>query len=235
VGDEQDLRDLHGVARPTRYDFRLVQGDGSTSIERPRLLLASRSPRRRSLLEEAGVAFEVVSSGIDDADLAPGASAPEHWVASLALLKGEAARRALGGRALGAIILGADTVVDSHGEIVGQPRDRDDAERILRRLMGGGHRVLSGAALVDGATGRRLTLTDSAQVRVGRIDEAELQAYLDSGEWSGKAGAYNLSERLAAGWPIAFEGDPSTIMGLPMRRLLPILSDALAGAWGDEP
>lgn len=235
MGDEQNLRDLHGVERPTRYDPRLVQGDGSNSSERPRLLLASRSPRRRSLLEEAGVAFEVVSSGIDDADLAPGAAAPEHWVASLALLKAEAARRALGGQAGSAIILGADTVVNSRGEIVGQPRDRADAERILRRLSGNAHRVLSGAALVEGATGRRLTLVDAAQVRVGRIEEAALLAYLDSGEWSGKAGAYNLSERLAAGWPIAYDGDPSTIMGLPMRRLLPILHDAFAGAWGDEP
>jgi septum formation protein len=65
--------------------------------------------------------------------------------------------------------------------------------------------------------------TDRATVRLGRIAPPEIDGYVASGQWRGKAGAYNLAERLEAGWPITYEGDPGTIMGLPMRRLAPLL------------
>ena len=80
------------------------------------------------------------------------------------------------------------------------------------------------ALLAAGGGGRSL-FWDSARVTVGAIDERALQAYLDSGEWRGKAGAYNLYERIEAGWPIQFEGDPTTIMGLPMRKLSQLLAE----------
>ena len=64
---------------------------------------------------------------------------------------------------------------------------------------------------------------DTATVTVGDIPGREVNAYVNSGQWRGKAGAYNLDERLEAGWPITFSGDPTTIVGLPMRRLLPLL------------
>jgi septum formation protein len=195
-----------------------------------RLLLATRSPRRHLMLEEAGVGFEPIGAAVDDGPLTPGACSPRQWAAALAYLKAEAARRTLAPGA-DALVLGADTIVVAGDAIIGQPIDEADAESIVRRLSNGPHLVISGVALVDAATGRRLLLADEALVQVGRIEEASLRGYIESGEWRGKAGAYNLSERLEAGWPIEYEGDPATIMGLPMHRLLPILDLALAGRW----
>jgi len=200
---------------------------------RRRLLLATKSARRRRLLEEAGIPFEPVGAAIDDGPLTPGACPPRHWAAALALLKAEAARRSIEAHD-DSLVLGADTIVVSGDEIIGQPVDEADAERIIRRLANRRHRVISGAALVESATGRRLLLADEARVRVGRIDDDSLRNYIESGGWRGKAGAYNLSERLEAGWPIEYEGDPATIMGLPMHRLLPILDLALAGRWWSD-
>jgi septum formation protein len=145
---------------------------------------------------------------------------------ALAYLKAAAAHKSTDTRRLAPgelVVLGADTVVVKRSgdetEFIGQPRDAADAERILRRLANGEHEVVTGVALVDAATGRRDLFCDRATVRVGAISEDTLAAYLASGEWAGKAGAYNLAERIEAGWPIEFDGDPATIMGLPMRML----------------
>jgi len=197
----------------------------------PRMLLASKSPRRRLLLEEAGLDYEVVESGVDDGQLVSGPVSPEQWVAALAYLKAAAASRQLSRESAGRVqsdtrsevIVGADTIVVDERRTIGQPRDRADAERILRLLIDGEHDVLTGVALLDPGTGRRDLLVDRAHVSVGSISESALALYLDSGDWRGKAGAYNLTERLAAGWPITFEGDPGTIMGLPIAALVPRL------------
>lgn len=197
----------------------------------PLILLASKSPRRRLLLDQAGLDHEVIESGVDDGQLVSGSVTPEQWVAALAYLKAAAALNRLPLRgpanppsARPQVILGADTVVVDDDRIIGQPRDRADAERILRILIDGEHEVLTGVALIDPLTGRREMFTDRSDVTVGNISDAALGEYLDSGEWRGKAGAYNLSERLHAGWPITFTGDPGTIMGLPIEALVPRLA-----------
>lgn len=191
----------------------------------PALLLASKSPRRADLLRRAGVAFEVVDSGVDDGALAkPPETPPSHWVAALAHLKARAAR----GRAASpdAVVLGADTMVVKQGRLIGQPADEDEAREIIESLQRGEHEVMTGVALLF-PRGRRVVFTDVARVRVGEIARERIDAYVASGLWRGKAGAYNLEERLAEGWPIEHAGDPGTIMGLPMRRLLPALDRAI--------
>lgn len=199
---------------------------------RRRLFLASRSARRRRLLEEAGIAHEVRDSGIDDGALSPAPGLhPAAWVRALAYMKARAAALRLGAReASGAIVLGADTVVVKDGAVIGQARDERDAERILRTLAGGRHRVVTGVALVDLDRGRRRLLHDVAEVEVGPLPEDLIWAYMASGGWRGKAGAYNLMERVEAGWPIRYAGDPGTIMGLPMRGLAPTLRTMLGDA-----
>lgn len=194
----------------------------------PRLLLASQSPRRRQLLAESGLRFEVVDSGVDDGQLGqpgPGVSAAA-WVTSLAYLKAAAARdrlRRLGGPAslAGATILGADTVVACDDRLIGKPRDAEDARAIIERLENRDHDVLTGVALLGG--GARRLFADRATVHVGVIGAERVRAYIESGRWRGKAGAYNLEEQVAVGWPIHWHGDPGTVMGLPMRRLRPML------------
>jgi len=201
----------------------------------PRLRLASRSPRRRELLHSAGFEHEVVDAGIDDGQLASGHSTAEQWVTALSYLKARAGWERLGSpERSGAVVLGADTVVSKNGRIIGQPRDESDARQIIESLENGEHTVLTGVTLIcSDSTQRtadrpdrpmlRRTFTDAARVKVGSIGEPAISTYLAAGGWRGKAGAYNLSERLADGWPITYEGDPGTIMGLPMQRLTPLL------------
>ncbi|USN99015.1 MAG: Maf family protein [Phycisphaeraceae bacterium] len=205
-----------------------VTEEGPISIEAGgpnRLILASRSPRRRELLREAGIRHEVkLAEDVDDSDLCPGDVSAEYWVASLAYLKARAVADLLD-PGDNAVVLGADTVCVLDDEIIGQPRDRDDARRIIESFENREHGVLTGVALVDHRGVMLDLFIDRAIVRVGGIGEAEIEAYLDSENWRGKAGAYNLFERLEAGWPIEFEGDGSTIVGLPMEALGPRLSE----------
>lgn len=172
--------------------------------------------------------------GVDDGLLRPGAVSARHWAAGLAHLKARAAWEAIereaGPRAGGDVVLGADTIVVKEGEIIGQARDAADALRIVRLLEDGEHDVITGAAILADRGTRRVVLADSAHVRVGVIGAGRIADYVASGNWAGKAGAYNLAERLEAGWPIEYEGDPATIMGLPIRRLLPLLPAILPRA-----
>lgn len=196
--------------------------------ERPRLVLASASPRRAKLLREAGFEFDAVVPPLDDATLRMGAGAGARaWVSSLAHLKAAATLGMLRSDAPHTlVVLGADTLVVKDGRVMGQPRDADDARSILAALRSGSHRVVTGVTILS--PGRpRVIFCDEAVVRVGAVGDAEIESYLASGGWRGKAGAYNLEERIGAGWPIEFDGDPATVMGLPMRLLVPRLRAAL--------
>lgn len=186
---------------------------------RPRILLASRSPRRRTLLSEHGFEFDLASAGIDDSGLDPGGADARAWVMSLAFLKASAAVGDELARAGGVIILGADTVCVKQGRIIGQPRDEAHAREIIRSLSNGEHEVLTGVALICPGTLHRDIYVDRSLVRVGVIPDDQIEAYLASGQWRGKAGAYNLRERMDAGWPLECLGDPTSVMGLPMATL----------------
>lgn len=196
---------------------------GRLGAQLPRVFLASQSPRRRKLLDEHGVMHATVSAGVDDGLLMRGGVTPAQWVAALAYFKAAAGRDRLDradAQPGEVVILGADTVVRKGERLIGQPSDAQDAERIIRTLQNGSHEVLTGVAFVDLASGQRDMWVDKASVRVGDIGDERIADYLRSNGWRGKAGAYNLSERLADGWPIEFDGDPGTIMGLPMQRLV---------------
>lgn len=191
-----------------------------------RLVLASSSPRRRALLAQAGFAHDASGPGVDDGQLRiPIGVTPAHWTAGLAYLKARAACRKFFGPEAGVpsavVLLAADTIVVKEGEVIGQPTDEADARRIIERLQCGSHRVLTGVAILTDL--RRRTLVDEASVHVGEVGEARIRQYVASGAWRGKAGGYNLSERIADGWPIEYQGDAGTIMGLPMQRLSPLL------------
>lgn len=193
-----------------------------------RIVLASRSARRRALLEQHGIAHEAVDPPVCDSGLEPGRVATAGWVMALAYLKAWSVASRLGRSADAPVVIGADTVVVLDGEVIGQPRDADDARRIIRSLEGVRHDVLTGVALVDPAVGRREMFFDRATVDVGAIGRGSIESYIAGGEWAGKAGAYNLDERLRAGWPIRYEGDPTTIVGLPMSILPERLSRFVA-------
>ncbi len=188
------------------------------------LVLASKSPRRRLLLEEAGFAPVCCPPAIDDGELvAPGAGSALEWVAALAYLKAAAGRRELGDETRGrAVVLGSDTVVIKGDRIIGQPADAASARETIELLAGGSHAVASGVALLMPGGERRL-FVDVAPVALGPLTPGQVTEYLQTESWRGKAGGYNFSERVADGWPLSTAGDPTTIMGLPMRILPRVL------------
>lgn len=199
----------------------------SANDNQPRLVLASQSPRRRQLLTQAGYAFTVPTRLVDDGRLISGAVSPGDWVMALAYLK---AAGASGGIGPGSVVLGADTVCVGEDELIGQPRDAAHAEAILRSFIGREHAVVTGVALLNPETGERELMLDEAVVRWGDVSDEEIASYIDTGQWRGKAGAYNLRERLEAGWAIEYRGDATSIMGLPMD----LLNEKLP-AWGIAP
>lgn len=123
----------------------------------------------------------------------------------------------------GAVVLGADTVCVNDRVVLGQPRDRDDAEWMIRAMAGTAHEVLTGVALIGTRTGQRRVFADRSVVTVGALSDGRIAEYLDTGLWRGKAGAYNIAERLEAGWPIEFRGTMDSVMGLPVDRTLGVL------------
>ncbi|MFO8012214.1 MAG: Maf family protein [Phycisphaerae bacterium] len=188
----------------------------------PQLVLASSSPRRRDLLREAGYRFAVRPPPVGE-HAVPARGPPAAYVESLAYLKAEAAVDA---HALArALVLGADTAVELDGRILGKPADPDDARRILSRLSGTRHRVLTGLALVDQAAGRRLLAHDVTAVRMAEMSPEAIDAYVGSGEAMGKAGAYAVQET-GDRYVEAMDGSRTNVVGLPMALLERMLKAA---------
>lgn len=186
-----------------------------------RICLASSSPRRRRLLEQAGYDVRVIEPQIDDGRLLSPSVAPRQWVMSLAYLKARSVVDHLDANDAAGIdvVLGADTVCVVDGVVLGQPTDDADARRMIEAVRGRSHWTMTGVCLVDPAADRRMFAVDAAAVDVGDVGDEQIEQYISSGDWRGKAGAYNLAERIEAGWPITCADDPATVMGLPMRKL----------------
>jgi septum formation protein len=180
------------------------------------LVLASASPRRVALLRQAGAEFTVADPGPDRAW--PGEAEPRHGVRALALEKAKrvAARRP------DAVVIGADTVVVLRGERLGKPADRGEARAMLRRLHGRTHEVWTGIAVVRG--GEQRTAAECTRVRLARLEEAEIEAYVESGEPLDKAGAYGI-QGLAAQFVRRLDGDYTNVVGLPLARLRAVLAE----------
>ena len=187
--------------------------------------LASRSPRRKLLLEEAGISIVVQPPQIDDGKLQPKNVSAEHWVAAMALLKAlDVANRLQDkGKTSAGTVLAADTVCVHNGRILGQPRDAMHARTMLQSLANSSHRTISGVCLIRLCDAQRMLLVEETTVRIGNLTDNEIDQYIETNMWEGKAGGYNLIERVESGWPIRWDGDPTTVMGLPMDRLLPLL------------
>lgn len=196
------------------------------------LVLASRSPRRATLLREAGFDFVQRSSSFDEPPL-PAQATVEEVQAIAVQLAWSKARHVPCAPGTNRCILAADTIVVAPDcTLLGQPTDRADAWRMLDMLVGHVHHVVTAVALVDPRSARQAeTFHDTARVNIGELPDGELRAYLNSEQWQGKAGGYNLAE-LTGRWPIAVEpdDDPTTVVGLPMRKLVPALA-----RWGVEP
>ncbi len=188
-------------------------------MESPLICLASLSPRRHELLEQLGVPHQQIAVAIDES-LQLGESA-EEYVLRLALAKAEAGRAMIeSGRKLP--VLGADTAVVVDHEILGKPADREEGIRMLLRLSGRSHRVLTGAALIAAQSATRLS---ESRVRFRSISEQEALVYWQSGEPADKAGGYAI-QGLGALFVSRLEGSFSGVMGLPLFETAELLAEA---------
>jgi septum formation protein len=188
----------------------------SAAVERPRLILASASPRRLELLGRLGVPFTVEPSHIPEEHPA---APPAEALAAVALAKARAIARRLP-PADAAAVLGADTEVVLDGRLLGKPRDAADAVRMLGELRGRVHEVITGVAVVAGP--REETAAVTTRVRMGEYGAAEVTAYVATGEPLDKAGAYAV-QGLGAPLVAAVDGCFTNVVGLPLtttRQLL---------------
>lgn len=181
----------------------------------PRIMLASTSPRRRELLEQIGVTYDVVAVHVQEAPLA--GEWPEHYVQRVAAEKSQQGAELRGQRLP---VLGADTEVVLDGEVLGKPRDFDHAAEMLGRLSGREHRVLSAVSLRRGRQHWQALSVSIVSFRA--ISAREIAAYWASGEPEGKAGAYAI-QGLGAVFVRNLAGSFSGVMGLPLHETAELL------------
>jgi septum formation protein len=183
----------------------------------PQLYLASKSPRRRELLEQIRVRYAVITAELEEMPF-PGET-PEDYVVRVALDKARAGRELVPGVPM-LPVLGADTVVVVDGLILGKPEDPQDAAAMLRRLSGRTHGVLSAVAVV----GREeRTALNASEVSFREISDSEIRAYWNTGEPADKAGGYAI-QGLGALFVSGLRGSYSGVMGLPLYETAELLA-----------
>lgn len=175
----------------------------------PRLILASASPRRRSLLRSLGLDFEVFASDADETVT----GLPMEMVRTLALRKAEAVRGAFSD----AWIVAADTLVALDDRALGKPEDEREAVSMLRSLSGRAHDVFTGICLLDAKTGKYDLRVVGSRVHFRSLTDAEIEAYVRTGEPMDKAGAYAIQGGAAA-FITGYDGSYSNIVGLPTEE-----------------
>ncbi|MBB5058382.1 septum formation protein [Granulicella aggregans] len=181
--------------------------------------MASASPRRKDLLEQIGLTFEVETADIDETPHL--AEDPTAYVKRLAEHKAAAvfARHANRSRL---VVLGADTTVVC-GQILGKPVDEADAARMLRLLAGTTHQVITGVAIVT-ASAPPMVAAEVTEVEFSSMTDAQIAAYVSTGEPMGKAGAYAIQGRAAKFIP-RISGDYFNVVGLPLARVAAMLAE----------
>ncbi|MDB5299331.1 MAG: septum formation protein Maf [Phycisphaerales bacterium] len=191
----------------------------SAQASKPRLVLASASPRRRELLHEAGYEFDVHPADIDE-DNYPAALAPGDLAEWLAAQKADVISRQFPD----AVVLAADTVVAFGEHILGKPLDAADARRMLDLLGGTTHTVVTGVAVVRRSTGFSRATRVTSAVSMRRLTPEEAAAYVATNAWQGKAGGYGIQDNDP--FVTRITGSHTNIVGLPMEAAEILLREA---------
>ena len=187
-----------------------------------RFILASASPRRKDLLNDAGYSFDVIPSDVDESAFSSeGITSQEHTM-QLALAKAIN----IADKHPDKLVMGADTIVDLKGEIIGKPRDAAHAEEITRALFSQPHLVITGVALVRIADNTEIVKAVTTTVYPQKLTEQQITDHIKFGNWKGKAGAYGIQET-GDQFVERIEGSFTNVIGLPMElvdeQLQPLL------------
>jgi septum formation protein len=183
-----------------------------------RLILASQSPQRRKLLEDAGYSFDVIAPHPSAECGIRSGETPNELVSRLAKQKAaDVANRTDEG-----IVLACDTIAECGGQILGKPRDLEHARRMLQLLNGRVHHVYSGICLWERPTDRVVERVDVTKLQMEKLARHELERYLKSKAWEGKAGAFGYQE--GPDWLKIIAGSESNVIGLPMEQLREMLA-----------
>jgi MAF protein len=183
------------------------------------IVLASASPRRKELLNQARIPFIVKPSGLDEESVKFDGS-PAGKAERLAFLKAEDIAKTL----KEGLVLGADTIVVMDDMIFGKPSNRDEAFSMLSQLRGREHSVITGVALIDAGSGRTETDSETTKVKFAQLSNTDIDYYINTGEPEGKAGAYAV-QGLGALFVEGINGCYSNVVGLPLMKLRRMLED----------
>ncbi|MBQ9737701.1 MAG: septum formation protein Maf [Clostridia bacterium] len=184
-----------------------------------RIVLASNSPRRRELLENIGLRFEVVADKTPEPKI--DGLLPAETVLELSRFKGENVRNILQDDA---IVISADTVVVIDAKILGKPKDADDGIKMLSLLSGREHEVYTGVYIVEKSTGKSVNFYEKTKVYFKKLDINEIKDYIDSGEFCDKAGSYGI-QGTGALFVEKICGDYFNVVGLPLCHLGKMLAE----------
>ena len=187
-------------------------------------ILASGSPRRKELLELMGLEFKVIVSQADEDSVSKDLK-PELYVQELALLKASAtAKEVL--RNKNAVIISADTIVTLDGQILGKPKDEDDAFNMLSKISGGEHEVYTGYCVMRISDGKAVCGKVRTKVKFKDLSDDKIRGYINSGEPMDKAGAYGI-QGLGSLLIEKIDGDYFNVVGLPISALADTLEDEM--------
>ena len=179
-----------------------------------KIILASKSPRRKQILEQVGLKFTVEVSDFDETQIK--FKTPQEMVKKLSLEKA----KVIAAKNPDAIIIGADTTVIIKNEIIGKPTSKQDAVRILKLLSGNVHEVVTGFAVISGK--KSVTKHVTSKVKFKKLSEAEIKAYVKTGEPMDKAGGYGIQDKGGL-FVEDIQGDYSNVVGLPIFAVSEVL------------
>ena len=180
------------------------------------LILASKSPRRRYLLEQAGLKFSVIPSDIDEGKIP--LSSPETYVRILSEVKAENISQKFPEK----WVIGADTIVLKNGDILGKPESIDDARTMLKKLSGQSHQVLTGYAIVCKAKNKKFSETVKTDVLFKQLTDEEIEWYIHTNEPFGKAGSYAI-QGIGSFLVKSIKGSYTNVVGLPVCEVIEFL------------
>lgn len=192
-------------------------------VENCRIILGSKSPRRKKLLEQIGLEFEVIPSDFDE-DTICYDNNPEEYVKLLALKKAESVASKVNGNA---IVIGADTIVVLENEILNKPIDEYDAYEILKKLSGKTHLVYTGIAIINNFKNKKVIDFKKTEVSFRNLGDDEIWEYIKTGSPMDKAGAYGIQDDYGAVFVNHIVGCYYNIVGLPLEKFYSMLKEAL--------